>query len=66
MTGIEDDGEYGGGRKILSCLKEECFNNVLVVVSRTFGQKLGGAKRFAFFKNAARSAIRKVGNQTTT
>ncbi|KAJ8302902.1 hypothetical protein KUTeg_019298 [Tegillarca granosa] len=59
--GIEDDGEYGGGRNILSCLKEEGFNNVLVVVSRTFGQKLG-AKRFTFFKNAARSAIRKMGN----
>ncbi|KAJ8303497.1 hypothetical protein KUTeg_019893 [Tegillarca granosa] len=54
---IEDDGEYGGSRNILSCLTE-CFNNVLVVVSRTFGQKLG-AKRFTFFKNTARSAIRK-------
>ncbi|KAJ8299977.1 hypothetical protein KUTeg_021496 [Tegillarca granosa] len=47
--GIEDDGEYGGDRNILSCFKEEGFNNVLVVVSRTFGQKLG-AKRFTFFK----------------
>ncbi|KAJ8311816.1 hypothetical protein KUTeg_010629 [Tegillarca granosa] len=61
---IYDKNEYGGGRNILSCLKEG-FNNVLVVVSRTFGQKLG-AKRFTFFKNAARSAIRKVEYQNIT
>ncbi|KAJ8300841.1 hypothetical protein KUTeg_022360 [Tegillarca granosa] len=61
--GIEDDGEHGGVLSILKCMKEEGFNNVLVVVSRTFGQKLG-SKRFTYFKAAARTAIQKVGNGT--
>ncbi|KAJ8298429.1 hypothetical protein KUTeg_024960 [Tegillarca granosa] len=57
--GVEDDGEYGGGRCILNAMKEEGINNALVVVSRVFGQKLG-YKRFSYFKNAARTALQKA------
>ncbi|KAJ8314199.1 hypothetical protein KUTeg_008760 [Tegillarca granosa] len=57
--GIDDDGEYGGGRCILNSMKEDGINNALVVVSRVFGQKLGH-KRFSYFKNAAKSAIQRV------
>ncbi|KAJ8311814.1 hypothetical protein KUTeg_010627 [Tegillarca granosa] len=57
--GVEDDGEYGGGRCILNAMEGEGINNALVVVSRVFGQKLG-YKRFSYFKNAARTALQKA------
>ncbi|KAJ8310151.1 LOW QUALITY PROTEIN: hypothetical protein KUTeg_012016 [Tegillarca granosa] len=34
--GIDDDGEYDGGRCILNSMKEDGINNALVVVSREF------------------------------
>ncbi|KAJ8307911.1 hypothetical protein KUTeg_014558 [Tegillarca granosa] len=38
--GIDEVGEYGGGRCVLDAMKEDEINNAPVIVSRVFGKKL--------------------------
>lgn len=50
-NGIDEDGEYVAENKLLKHLKDNNFDNVLVVVSRHAGKKLG-PKRFIHMINA--------------
>ncbi|KAJ8316509.1 hypothetical protein KUTeg_005916 [Tegillarca granosa] len=60
QEGVDDDGEYGAGSAVLSF-----FRNVLMVVSRVFGAKMG-PKRFKYFTEAAQSALHRVGQVSTS
>lgn len=56
-----DDGEYGGGRAILSVLQDNDVLNVAVFVVRFFGGKHIGAARFDAIKKLTNTALCKVG-----
>ncbi|KAJ8319402.1 hypothetical protein KUTeg_004493, partial [Tegillarca granosa] len=57
--GTDDDGKHGAAFTILKALRQNNINNVIVVVSRNFGQKLG-PRRFNHISNAAKLAVQKV------
>ncbi|KAJ8313473.1 hypothetical protein KUTeg_008976 [Tegillarca granosa] len=57
--GTDENGEHGAAFTILKDLRQNNINNVIVVVSRKFGQKLG-PRRFNHISNAAKSAVQKV------
>ena len=55
--GIKDDGEHGAGLKILQQIQERGATNIIVIVSRFYGGKHMGPKRFDCFKDSAQEAI---------
>jgi hypothetical protein len=59
--GFSDDGEHGGGYKLLKRLQEIELTNVMVVVTRVFGNKHLGPKRFDHIKNSATDALTALG-----
>jgi hypothetical protein len=58
IEGIKDDGEHGAGTHLLNLLREEKHENVIVVVTRWFGNKHLGLRRFDCIKDSAESALR--------
>ncbi|KAJ8321499.1 hypothetical protein KUTeg_000949 [Tegillarca granosa] len=54
--GYDDDGEFGAGSKLLKLLKDNKHDNVLVVVSRYAGDKLG-PQRFNHLTTAGNAAF---------
>lgn len=55
--GISDDGEHGGGRRILKVLRDaEVFNCALFVV-RYYGGRHIGADRFTLIEDVSKSAL---------
>ena len=52
-----DDGEFGAGKKILQCLQNAGATNTLVCVTRWYGGKHLGPKRFDCIKEAAIAAL---------
>ena len=55
--GMKDDGEHGAGLKILKQIQETGSTNIIVIVSRFYGGKHMGPKRFDCFKDSAQEAI---------
>jgi putative IMPACT (imprinted ancient) family translation regulator len=55
--GYFDDKEHGAGSALLKMLQTEKQTNVLVVVTRWFGGKHIGPKRFDLFKQCAKEAL---------
>lgn len=55
--GMNDDGDYGGARKILDALIETRTYNCAVFVVRYFGGTHIGPDRFSFIEEVAKSAI---------
>ncbi|GJQ14014.1 hypothetical protein GpartN1_g5805.t1 [Galdieria partita] len=53
----DDDGEKGGGQRILQLLVNRNIHNVLLVVCRWFGGILLGPVRFHHIQQAAKSAL---------
>ncbi|KAJ8321433.1 hypothetical protein KUTeg_001014 [Tegillarca granosa] len=51
--GGDEDGESSAALEILKQMRYRKVDNVVVEVSRKFGQKLG-PKRFSYIKNAAK------------
>jgi hypothetical protein len=56
--GFSDDGEHGAGFKLLKLLQDNEHTNVMVVVTRHYGNKNLGPKRFECIKNSATEALR--------
>ncbi|KAJ8316669.1 hypothetical protein KUTeg_005778 [Tegillarca granosa] len=54
--GYDDDGEFGAGSKLLKLLKDNKHDNVLVVVSRYAGDKLG-PQRFNHLTTTGNAAV---------
>ena len=52
-----DDKEHGAGSSLLKLLQEERSSNVIVVVSRWFGGKHLGPRRFELFNETAKEAL---------
>jgi hypothetical protein len=55
--GQKDDGEHGAGFRLLKLLRDQEQNNVMIVVTRWYGNKHMGAKRFQCIENSAKSAL---------
>jgi len=55
--GREDDGENGGGDKILYILQVQSVANLVIVVTRWFGGVLLGPERFKLIQNVATSVL---------
>ena len=53
----DDDGEWGGGRVILNAMKENNCENKLICVTRWYGGRHLGSKRFDNIREAANLAI---------
>lgn len=53
-----DDGEHGAGFKLLKYMKDNDIENAIVVVTRWFGNKLLGPKRFDCIVNSADTAVK--------
>jgi hypothetical protein len=56
--GFTDDGEHGGGHKLLKLIKDFELTNVIVVVTRVFGNQHLGPKRFDYIKDSATEALK--------
>jgi len=52
-----DDGDHGAGFKLLKHLKDNNIENTIVVVTRWFGNKMMGPKRFECILNSAVDAV---------
>ena len=53
----DDDGEWGGGRAILNAMRENKCENRLICVTRWYGGRHLGSKRFDCIREAANLAI---------
>ena len=56
----KDDGEHGAGYQILKMLREREETNVMIVVTRWFGTKHLGPRRFQCIKESAENALQKL------
>ena len=56
-TGKCDDGEWKGSSILSDLLKEKKVSNVILIVTRKFGGKFLGRKRFDLIKQAATEAL---------
>jgi putative IMPACT (imprinted ancient) family translation regulator len=54
---VRDDGEHGAGTTILKALQLNNVSNTIVVVSRFYGGKHMGPKRFDCFRDCANEAL---------
>ena len=52
-----DDGEYGGGERLVALLKHSDSFNVILIVSRWYGGIHLGNARFKCISQAAKSAL---------
>ena len=57
IEGHKDDGEHGAGFRLLKKLRDSKTDNAMVVVTRWYGNKHMGPKRFECIENAAVSAL---------
>lgn len=57
MEGLSDDGEHGAGYKLLKSLQEGMHKNIMVIVTRVYGNKHMGPKRFDCIRECANDAI---------
>ena len=57
LQNYSDDGEYGGGREILSILKQLNLFNTVVFVTRVRDHKNIGPARFEAIRDATKSAL---------
>ena len=55
--GYLDDGEHGGGRRLMRLLTNQDMYGVTVVVVRHYGQQLLGKQRFEIITQAASSVL---------
>ena len=55
--GYRDDGEHGAGHRLLKYLRDNDIDNTMTVVTRFFGNKLLGKKRFDCITKSAEEAI---------
>ena len=55
--GCRDDGEHGAGSRLLKFLREANMTNAMVVVSRFFGGKHMGPRRFEVIQECAEQAL---------
>jgi len=58
--GSYDDGEKGGGGKVLAVLRRRNVTNIVVIVSRWFGGTMLGPVRFVHITNAAEGALKEL------
>lgn len=56
-----DDGEHGGGRCLLSVLREQSVVNVAIFVVRFYGGKQIGSQRFDAMRQLSLVALQKLG-----
>lgn len=57
--GLNDDGEHGGARKILEALECNNITNKIVIVTRWYGGKHIGKKRFEIIENCTKNILQK-------
>ncbi|KAJ8307585.1 hypothetical protein KUTeg_014861 [Tegillarca granosa] len=58
--GYNDDGEHGAGRKLLEYLTRNNYVNVGIVVTRWYGGKHIGPKRFNLMEDALSQVVAKL------
>ena len=58
---MDDDGEYGGSRAILSAIKKANLQNVLIVVTRWYGGRNIGARRFEAISQCTEQVLKELG-----
>jgi hypothetical protein len=58
--GRKDDGEHGASFKLLKMLRDNDVDNVMVVVTRWFGHKHMGPKRFQCIERSANEALKLI------
>ena len=60
ISNFEDDGQYGGGREVMSAITNlQCYNH-LVAVTRWHGGKHAGPVRYEHIKKVAEDAVKLV------
>ena len=57
IEGSVDDGEHGAGYQILKLLRDRGEVNVMTIVTRWFGSKHLGPRRFECIRVSAESAL---------
>lgn len=57
--GVDDDGEYGVGRVLLRFFVDNEYLNVIVVVLRWYGSKIGVC-RFVYIKDVGLSVVKNI------
>ena len=60
--GFNDDKEHGAGQALLKLLQDEKRSNVIIVITRWFGGKHLGPRRFELFKVSACEALSGIAN----
>ncbi len=65
MEYTEDDGEYGGSRRILQEMQTANVMNRVIVVSRWYSGVKLGPKRFTIIAQCTKAAINKTYNVST-
>ena len=58
--GYQDDGEWGGGRRLLKILNEEDQLSVALFVIRKYGGKRLGTDRFEMISETAKAAMKRL------
>ena len=55
-----DDGEYGAGRKLLQLMQDKNIRNRMIVVTRWYGGKRMGGRRYQCILEAAEAVVKQV------
>jgi regulator of replication initiation timing len=63
IEGHKDDGEHGASYKMLKMLRDNEVENVMTVVTRWFGNKHMGPKRFQCIEQCANSALQMIDSE---
>ena len=63
LEGHRDDGEHGAGYKLLKKLRDSDSDNCMIVVTRWYGNKHMGVKRFQCIEKCADQALEKLDSE---
>jgi hypothetical protein len=63
LEGHRDDGEHGAGFRLLKKLRDSNCDNCMIVVTRWYGNKHMGVKRFECIQRCADFALRKLDSE---
>lgn len=61
ISNWDDDGEWGAGKKIMECIRNNNSYNILVCVTRWHGSQTLGPVRFEIIKDLSNTAITQSG-----
>ena len=64
IEGQSDDGEHGASGRIMKLLQEKSITNCIIIVTRWFGGRHIGPKRFEMIEDRAKEALNMLDNKT--